>query len=125
MDATPSARGSILIVDDDERIRESVAEMLLLRGYRVFTAGNGQEALKQLQKALPSLILLDVMMPVMDGFDFRAQLLKDPVLASIPVVVTSGISAAYQLKGHLQSVAYLEKPFNTEQLLEQVRRYCG
>ena len=125
MDASPSARGSVLIIDDDERVREGIAEMLLLRGYRVYTAANGEEALRHLKKALPSLILLDVMMPVMDGFDFRAQLLKDPILASIPVVVTSGISAAYQLKGHLQSVAYLEKPFKTDQLLELVQRYCG
>lgn len=120
------ARGSILVVDDDSRIRMSIAEMLQLEGYRVSTAANGQEALNRLKvPPLPSLILLDVVMPVMDGWQFRHELLKEEALASIPVVITSSISAAYQLKGHLQSVAYLEKPFDREQLLSVVRKYCG
>src|SRR5262245_61392653 len=126
MDVEKPVHRPILIVDDDTRIRMSLAELLQLEGYRVATAANGQEALNRLKvPPLPSLILLDVVMPVMDGWVFRHELLKDAELAAIPVVITSSISSAYQLKGHLQGVAYLEKPFNREQLLEVVKRYCG
>src|SRR5262249_19235564 len=126
MEPEKTARGSVMIIDDDDRIRQSLADLLDLEGYEVITAGNGQEALNYLRRLpLPSLILLDVMMPIMDGWEFRSQLLKDEKLASIPVVITSSISAAYQLKGHLQSVSYLEKPFDSEQLLALVKRYCG
>jgi len=118
--------GTVLVIDDDAQIVDIVSALLKLHGYPVATAADGAEALQQLKRhPLPCLILLDVMMPNMDGWQFRAELLKDATLASIPVVVTSGISAAYNLKGHLQSVAYLEKPFNEEQLMELVRRYCG
>jgi len=121
-----SARGRVLVVDDDPGIRDMVAAMLQIHGYPVTLAADGAQALQQLERPpLPHLILLDVMMPVMDGWQFRAELLKDATLATIPVVITSGISADYQLKGHLQSVAYLEKPFTEEQLLSLVRQYCN
>lgn len=117
---------TVMVVDDDERIRRSVAELLEMEGYTVLAAANGEDALRLLRtRPLPGLILLDVNMPVMDGWRFRDTLLKELPLASIPVVVTSGISSAYNLKGHLHSVAYLEKPFNRNQLLEAVRKYCG
>src|SRR5437762_5385370 len=119
-------RGSVLIVEDDARIRNSMAEILELEGYEVGTAAHGQEALTYLRRhEAPSLILLDVVMPVMDGWEFRDLLLRDEKFAEIPVVVTSSISSSYGLKGHLHAVSYMEKPFNREQLLALVKRYCG
>src|SRR5438067_11822601 len=121
----PSSHGRVLIIDDDPRIRDTVSTLLQIHGFPVATAADGAQALLQLKRPpLPRLIMLDVMMPNMDGWQFRAELFKDATLASIPVVVTSGISAAYQLKGHLQGVAYLEKPFDEEKLLAVVRQYC-
>ena len=81
---------TILVVDDDADIRDSVAEVLEDAGYRVQQAANGREALDYLQaSAYPCIILLDLMMPVMDGPQFRAAQQSKPTLAGIPVVVIS------------------------------------
>ncbi len=70
----------------------------------------------------PSLILLDLMMPVMDGEQFRAQQLRDPTLASIPVVVVSAHASAEERAARLGAAGCVKKPFEIEDLLEQVRR---
>jgi CheY-like chemotaxis protein len=84
---------SILIVDDDLDIREALSDTLEDQGYRVFTAANGRDALRLLRggEVAPSLILLDLMMPVMDGYTFLDERRRDPALAAIPVaVITAG-----------------------------------
>jgi CheY-like chemotaxis protein len=85
--------GPVLLVDDDLDIREAMADMLEDRGFAVVTAANGFEALKLVRGMIapPSVILLDLMMPVMDGYGFLEERRKDPALASIPVaIVTAG-----------------------------------
>src|SRR5437762_11749160 len=81
---------TVLAVEDDFDLRDALVPILEYEGHRVVSAANGQEALERLQTMPPpSLILLDLMMPVMDGEEFRARQLRDPTLASIPVVVVS------------------------------------
>jgi excisionase family DNA binding protein len=90
------ARGVVLIVDDDELVRASVAEFLEDRGYQVVVAGDGVEALKALRapSPKPDLILLDLKMPNLDGWGFREEQLRNPSLAAVPVIVVTAVSKA-------------------------------
>lgn len=115
---------SVLVIDDDRDIREILDEILVSEGYSVVTAGNGVEALESLKNVKPSLILLDLNMPVMDGFEFRSIQRSDPAIALIPTVV---ISALYQMRQLIVDLAVddaLAKPVALEHLLRVVRRYC-
>jgi CheY-like chemotaxis protein len=115
----------VLIVEDDNEIRELVAEMLADCGYAVLTASNGQEALDCLKAcARPCVILLDLMMPVMDGWQLRAELLADPALADVPVVVVSGAADVQQSSASLRAVKVLTKPVRWPALLECVQAHC-
>src|SRR5688500_52238 len=92
MSPAPQAAGTGLAVEDERHLPQATTEPLDLVGYRVDCAANGEEALAHLRKGpLPRLILLDLMMPVMNGWQFRQQQLRDPVLAPIPVVVVSAL----------------------------------
>src|SRR5436309_3349023 len=91
MSERETARGCILVVDDDVDIRTIIRLVLELHGYRVMDAGDGKEALLRLRQGqLPCLILLDLMMPGMNGWQFRHAQENDLALAQIPVVVLSG-----------------------------------
>jgi CheY-like chemotaxis protein len=119
--STPPAH-EILIVDDDADIRDSLGSLLEGEGYAVACAANGREALDRLRAGLlPCLILLDLMMPVMDGLAFIAQQTADPTLAGIPVVV---ITAAGQTKTASLPRPVLSKPIQIETLLNTVARHC-
>ncbi|MGH7528925.1 MAG: response regulator [Gemmatimonadales bacterium] len=113
----------ILLVEDDEAIRDSLAELLQSDGYAVAAVDNGLAALEKLRWGMrPSLILLDLRMPVMTGWEFRAELQKVPVLADIPVVaMTTGRWKPDDLKQFAEQV---EKPLNLEALRAVVSRYC-
>ena len=110
----------VVVVEDDLDIREAIREILDEEGYEVFTAGNGQEALELLANIpRPRLILLDLMMPVMDGHQFLEICRADPAYASIPVVVVSaGITVAPAI------AAFIKKPFDTNVLLKTVEKLC-
>lgn len=84
---SPSPSNEILVIDDDEGIREALQLTLEMEGYTVFTAANGKVGLEFLSSQMPRLILLDLMMPVMNGWAFLEAVEKDPVLATIPIVV--------------------------------------
>src|SRR2546427_3268392 len=84
------ASDRILVVEDDPDARDEMARVLRSEGYDVAAAGDGEQALAELRRAAPALILLDLMMPVMDGFEFRVRQMQDPALAGIPVIVLSG-----------------------------------
>lgn len=115
---------NILIVEDDDAIRESLQIALELEGYRVTTAANGKEGLQALPgMASPCLILLDLMMPVMDGWAFAEALRENDKLASIPVIVVSAF--ADQAEPVRQARGVLKKPVALEQLLQTVRQYCS
>ena len=114
---------TVLVVEDDFDLRDALVPILEYEGHRVVSAANGKEALERLQTMPPpSLILLDLMMPVMSGEEFRAEQLRDPALASIPVVVVSAHSSAEERAARLGAVGCVKKPFEIEDLLEQVRR---
>lgn len=113
----------ILVVEDDVDVRETLEDILESEGYTVTTAANGQEALERLSgAALPCVVLLDLMMPVMNGREFLAALRRDPVLANLPVVVaTAWPIEAEEAPGHQELLA---KPYDLRNLLEVVRRHC-
>jgi len=97
--------------------------LLDLKGYSVVTAANGAEALRVARQQLPCLILLDLIMPVMDGVEFRAAQLADAALSSIPVVCVSGRYNAADLAREIGAVALLEKPIAVDSLLDAVRQH--
>lgn len=122
----PPCRG-LLIVDDDADIREVLTEVLEDEGYDVRHAANGRDALDQLKQwaDLPCLILLDLMMPVMDGWQFRNAQLQDAKLADIPVVVLTADGRAQYKASSMQVVEGLAKPLRIADLLRTIRKYCG
>lgn len=126
MQAVEQAIVDVLIVDDDKDIRQSLADLLEDEGYTVARAEHGQAALEFLraQTQAPKLILLDLNMPVMTGWEFREAQLQDPSLADIPVVV---ISAGTYLNRppHIQAHAYIAKPPDVNALFALVERYCA
>jgi len=117
----------VMLVEDDDGIRTTLARALQDEGYAVTTAANGAEALRALEVAniLPGLILLDLMMPVMDGRAFRRQQLQMPRLAGIPVVVLTANSPAVQQVAELKVAQCLVKPMPLQLVLDAVARYCG
>jgi two-component system chemotaxis response regulator CheY len=117
----------ILVVDDDVAIREALEAVLEDEGYVVQSAANGREALALLRagEGPPAVILLDLMMPVMNGWEFRAAQQDDPILAQIPVVVISADRDVAAKAAALQVPRYLAKPVNLDVLLDMVRaHYC-
>lgn len=113
----------ILVIDDDIDLRETLAEVLAEDGFAVATAAHGLDALQQLQAGLrPGLILLDLMMPVMDGRQFRAEQLKDPELAKVPVVVFSAQARLSDEDAVLKPTCIIKKPFRAETVLDVVRQ---
>jgi CheY-like chemotaxis protein len=115
---------SILIVEDENPIRDVITEILEDEGYRVVGTTNGLEALTYLrQHARPRLILLDLGMPVMTGWEFRAHQQRDPRLADIPVVVMSALPDLYRKAAALNASDCLDKPVNIDTLLGTVARY--
>jgi CheY-like chemotaxis protein len=116
----------ILIVDDDAEIRGAISEVLADRGYEVACARNGAEALAQLDSAAaPSAILLDLTMPVMDGWTFRRRQRLDPRLAAIPtVVISASLPEDARAGGLLGAAAVLAKPFDVQRLVDTLKRVC-
>jgi CheY-like chemotaxis protein len=118
----------VFVVDDDEGIREVLRDILEAEGYRVATAANGREALAKLRRDAesPCIILLDLMMPVMDGWAFRGEQTREPALAAIPVVVLSADSAPpAKSQTLLAATRHLRKPVRLEDLLLTVRSLCA
>lgn len=116
------SRKSVLIVDDDVDIRETLAEALAERGFAVATASNGLEALGVLRSssARPSVILLDLMMPIMDGYGFLEQRHRDPALARIPLAI---VTAGYGVdRVRLDGLQIVKKPFDVPQLVEVIQK---
>jgi two-component system, chemotaxis family, chemotaxis protein CheY len=110
----------ILVVDDDESIRQIVRLCLSDEGYEVFEASNGEEALEALSTFRPSLILLDLRMPVMDGWEFarRYGTLPGP---HVPIVAFVAALNAEQECADLDAAGILAKPFDLDELLHAVR----
>jgi CheY-like chemotaxis protein len=113
----------VLIVEDDVELRDMMAQLLTLEGFLATTVANGREALDYLGRGdRPDVILLDLMMPVMDGWEFRRKQQSDPALATVPVIVLSALD--HRRAAEVDAVAFLKKPLDFDRLLELVRRYC-
>ncbi|MBK9518321.1 MAG: response regulator [Anaeromyxobacter sp.] len=111
----------VLIVDDDLDIRDAVSEFLSFEGHEVFTASDGEQALVRCRQLRPDLVLLDLMMPGMNGWDFRRAQLRDPAIAAIPVLVVSALGRV----ADLAVAGFLPKPFSLDDLTSAVRRLAG
>ena len=112
----------VLVVDDDPDAREMLSQLLTSEGFVTETACNGQEALDRARVSPPSLIVLDMMMPVMDGWMFCAHRRYDPALAAIPVVILS--AAPVNRLQNVGASAVLQKPFEFDDLLSVIRSNC-
>jgi CheY-like chemotaxis protein len=115
----------VLVVEDDADIREVMVEILESAGYSVYSASHGEEALAQLRAGKrPCIILLDLMMPVMDGWTFCQETQKDPALAAIPILVVSAVSRQDPRNASVRAVGHLTKPVNVGKLLATVQHHC-
>jgi CheY-like chemotaxis protein len=113
----------VLIVEDDPDTREMLGKFLELEGFRVETAANGQLALDRLEGGVKAcLIVLDLMMPVMDGWQFRKRQLQDDRFAKIPTIVVS--AAGRDRMAQVTADGYLAKPIDMDELLSRVTDFC-
>ncbi len=117
---SPLQPETVLVIDDDRDVRESLSELLREEGYETASASNGSEALQLLSRAetCPAAILLDLMMPVMDGWEFLARKGRDARLSPIPVIVIS----ASGLRAHRGASLHVEKPFGSQTLFSAIQR---
>lgn len=113
----------ILIAEDEPDIRELVAFTLRFAGHEVNTTSNGEEALQVASQTVPDLVLMDVRMPRMTGYDACRAMKSDPSLRDIPVVFLSAKGQDAEIQTGLDAGAeeYLLKPFAPDQLVERVR----
>ncbi len=116
----------VLVVDDEEMIRESLVEFLDESGYQAIGAIHGGDALEKLKSLspLPCVILLDLMMPVVDGPTFRERQLSDPQLSGIPVIVLSAYRGVAKRAAELNVEDHLDKPLKLSALLGLVQKHC-
>jgi CheY-like chemotaxis protein len=115
---------TILLVEDDPDVSDAIASCLEDHGYEIMVAANGREALERLRQVegLPRLILLDLMMPVMDGWQFRAAQRADPALAAVPVVLLSAHVGLREAAAEMGALHWLKKPLDLDALLAVVER---
>lgn len=112
----------VMVVDDDHGIRDALASVLCDEGYTVVCANDGKDALERLRSGVsPCLIFLDLMMPVMDGWEFRRQQNDDPAIARIPVAI---ITAGAPRHVPPSAEVLLSKPLNLDQVFDTLQQYC-
>ena len=115
---------SVMIVEDDRDTREMLGRFLELEGFEVRTAANGQLALEALQQEVePCVILLDLMMPVMNGWQFREQQVRDPRFSRIPVVVVTAAGPREDIP-EITADGWLSKPVDFDRLLATIGSLC-
>ena len=121
-----AAVSTVLVVDDDKNVCELIKTALASGGYSSVVAGNGREALDYLKKAArrPGLILLDLMMPEMTGWEFRRLQQQDPAIADIPVAIITGLPGVDDKAASIGVVDVLYKPSKVETLHDLVSRFC-
>ena len=112
----------LLVVDDDEPTREALQEILEREGHRVVTASNGAEAIERMrQTPRPDLVILDLMMPVMDGWDLAALLRAEPAFSDAPMIIVTAFGEK-ALQSAPVAAAYLSKPLRAERVIQEVAR---
>jgi CheY-like chemotaxis protein len=113
---------TILVIEDNPEIRENTAEILELSGFKVVTASNGQEGLSMATERVPDIILCDIMMSHIDGYEVIRQLKSNPQTASIPFVYLTAKAEKDEMKlaMDLGARAYIRKPFDADDLVRTV-----
>ncbi len=117
----------ILIAEDNAVNRELLRELLEPCGYSVVEACNGKEALAMIERSQPDLLLLDISMPVLDGFDAVRKIRENPRLSALPVIAIT----AYAMQGDREKIlssgfnGYLSKPVNSRSLAQELERHLG
>ena len=121
-----SSRKTVMIVDDSPTIRKILGLTLERAGYKVVAEPDGESAIERLLQVVPDLILLDIAMPKIDGYEVCKRLKQDPRTKHVPVVMLSGKGALFdKVKGHMAGATeYLTKPFETPAVLAVVQNYC-
>ena len=119
--------GRVLVVDDDDVIRQLITVNLELEGFEVATAVDGQDCLDKVKGIRPDVVTLDIMMPRLDGWEAASRLRADPETADIKVVLLSARAQEADLErgSRIGVDAYLTKPFDPDELIEVVRRLAG
>lgn len=117
------ARAHVLVIDDDPDMRDVVSQALEAFDHRVSTASNGEEGLALLERGLPDLIILDMRMPVMDGWAFAAEFHKR-YDGQVPVVVCTAAEDTASRAREVGAVGALGKPFELDDLLRLVETYA-
>jgi len=115
------AQPTVLIVDDDRHLRDTISELLAEDGYRVVTAEHGSRALDRMRGEHVCMVLLDLMMPTKSGWQVLAELIGDPQLPRVPV----GVISALVTETPLGTVGVLQKPFDLDRLLTLVHQHAG
>ncbi len=117
----------ILAADDEPHILRVVKDKLANAGFTVFTAVNGEEALQTARREKPDLILLDVMMPKVNGFEVCRTLRADPAFAAVPILLLTARGQEVDRRMGLEAGAseYITKPFSPRQLLQTVQEKLG
>lgn len=115
----------ILVVDDHEQIRDSISEILELQGYEVKTAINGKDAMDQVGGFQPDLIVTDILMPDMDGYELMKKKWTDQQIYEVPIVVVSAMVSKYDIAAGkaLGAKKYITKPFKAQELIEAVAEF--
>ena len=113
---------TVLIIDDDEKLSKMLAFLFMAKGFKVESANGGPAAFKTLERVKPSVVILDVMMPGMDGFEVVEKVKEDPLLKDIPVIMLSALSSAQNREKSISlgAYAYFEKPFKSTELVSKV-----
>lgn len=114
---------TILIVDDDEPIRQTLADILELNGYRVIAATNGREGWELALAEKPAVVISDIAMPVMSGFELLEKFRLDPALRTIPVIVISAKTERVAMRQGMERGAsdFITKPFTEDEVIHSVR----
>jgi DNA-binding response OmpR family regulator len=117
----------ILVVDDDASMVDMLCVSLKAAGFATGAAADGIEALKKARSIEPDLILLDVVLPELDGYAVCEELRRDPATATVPIILLTGLPGEFPRLAGMESgaTAYLRKPFEPRQLISRVRELLG
>ena len=120
-------RPTILVADDEEDVRELVSYRLTRSGYDVIDAADGEEAFRLASESVPDLMVLDVMMPRLDGYELTRRVRAEESLRSVPVILLTARSQETDVSRGFEVGAddYLRKPFNPDELVARVRAVLG
>jgi CheY-like chemotaxis protein len=114
----------VLIVEDEPDVREFMELLLQTSGYETMSAPNGLEALEQMRHRKPCVVLLDLMMPVMNGWEFREHQLAEASLADVPVVCVTAVFDPHQVRQRMH-LPCVRKPVEFPELLQNVAKACS